>query len=223
MPGKSKKSRKGKKVGVEGKVEEERRVKKKNIKGMQEKQIRIFIVAMISLLIFIFIVYAFIQFSLKFSYAGLEFEKVREGDLILYRTLTFPIFLREDPRELRDIGIEGKVILQKRVGIGGDKEIINGCEDSTIAATTLALFYGKSGFEPFSATRDKEEAENFNITYVECQSNLKYSVILFEKSDENKIRSEGNCYILEINNCEVMDVTERFILASYVHSRGIEL
>ena len=210
---------KGKKSGAGIGIEGEKRIKRKK----QEKQIKIFVVIMLALLVFIFVVYAFIQATLKFSYAGLEFEKVRQGDLVLYRTPVFPIFLREDPRELRDIGIEGRIILQRKVGIAGEKELLENCEDSTLAATTLAVFYGKTGLQPFSASTNKTEAEEFDIGYVECNLNANYSVIMLVNGEENRIKKNGECYVLEVKDCEVMDVSERFIVASYVHSRGIEI
>ena len=215
MPRKKIKKTDGKKerIKIEGKASRKK----------QEKQIRIFIIVMLALLVFLFIVYAFIRATLKFNYAGLEFEKVRQGELILYRTDVFPVFLREDPRELRDIEVKERIILQKKIGIGGEKELLESCEDSTIAATTLSIFYGKTGLQPFSASVNKTESEEFGISYVECGLGADYSVINLVKGGENKISKKGNCYTLEVKDCEVMDVTERFIVASYAHSRGIEI
>ncbi len=205
------------------KEDELKKLESKKLRKKQEKQIRIFIIVMLSLLIFILLIYVFIQATLKFSYAGLEFEKLRQGELILYRTPIFPIFLREDPRELRDIPIEGKISLQRKIGITGDKGFLESCEDSTLAGTSLSIFYGRTGLEPFSASTNETEAEEFNVVHVKCGLGTDYSVIMFEEGEENKIRKKGECYILEVNNCEFMKVSERFIVASYAHSRGIEV
>ena len=44
------------------------------------------------------------------------------------------------------------------------------------------------------------------------------------EDEERKIEKEGECYILRVKDCEdVMKVTERFIVASYAHSNGIEV
>ena len=92
------------------------------------------------------------------------------------------------------------------------------------AATTSSIFYGKNGLEPFPGTTDKNESETNNIAYIECKLNSNYSAILLEKGDETKIEKEGECYILRVKDCEdVMKVTERFIVASYAHSNGIEV
>ncbi len=214
------KVRKKKKVEREKAEEEIKIIPRKK----QERQIRMFVFVMIFLLVFIFIVYSFIQATLKFSYAGLEFEKVRQGQLILYKTPIFPIYFRYDPRQLRDIDVEGKIMLQKEIGIGGSLEIIDGCEDSTLAATTLSIFFGKTGLKPFSATHNETEAEKFNITYLDCNLNSEKSGIFLEKGEENKIKRKGQCYVLEVKSCsEIMKVTERFIIASYAHSRNIEV
>jgi len=141
----------------------------------------------------------------------------------LYRTPSFPIFLRFDPRDLRNILAEDIIKLKTTIGIGGDQALVEGCEDSTIAATSLALFYGKTGLKTFSATKDKEQAEKYNITYVDCSLNAPYSAILFVEGEENKINREGDCYLLEVKNCEMLRVAERFIVASHANSRNIEV
>lgn len=211
-----------KKVGKES-AKKEIESGKKKLRKKQEKQLKVFLIIMLSLLIFIFIAYVFVQASLKFRYAGLEFKKVRQGELVLYQTPVFPVFLRNDPRELRDIEVESKILLQKRVGIGGEKELIESCKESVVAAASLAIFYGRTGLETFSATTNKEEAKEQGIELVDCSLNTNYSAILFESGEESRIEKEANCYILRVKDCEFLEAAERFMVASYAHSHGIEV
>ncbi len=217
---------------------EEKKTLRKKIKEKEERQTRIFVIFMVGLILSVILFYFLFQDIKKFEYAGLEFEKIRQGNLNLYSTkfplrdisgrvvAYLPFYFREDPRKLRDIRIEGRIILDNRkpVAITASKEVIESCEDSILAAATLSInFFGPLGIKAFPATTNKSESEILNRTYVSCNDTSNHSIILFEKGDENKIVKNGDCYLLEFKNCEIMNITERFILGLYAHPRNIEI
>ena len=169
----------------------------------------------------------------KFDYAGLEFEKGKLGNLILYKA-ELPakditgnavgyslLYLREDPRKLKNIEIKSPVILKKDVALASDKDFIESCDDSIVAAATLSVYLNTIGRNPFPATLNKAEADLLNRTYASCNNAEGYSVVSFEKSDKNEIEKNNECYVLKIADCNIMNLTERFILASYANSRRI--
>src|SRR3989344_5520494 len=125
-------ARKSLKKGKKREEKSEGKEEKGKIRRKQERQIKIFLLVMFFLLVFIFAIYMFYLASVKFRYAGLEFEKVREGKLILYRTPVLPIFLRNDPRELRDIKIDSRIILKRKIGIAGIEKILEKCKDRVL-------------------------------------------------------------------------------------------
>jgi hypothetical protein len=214
--------------------------KAKSLKSKQEKQIRLAIFVMLALILLIFFISFLIEHSKKFKYAGLQFVKGKKGNLILYQTkfplrdmggkvvAYLPFYFREDPRRLKRIEMDGTIKLKKTVALAANKEVIKSCEDSILAATTLSLFLSKSGINSFPATTNKSEAELYNRTYVSFGSSLEYSVLIFrnsEEGEESKIKKTGmwDVYILNFADCEIMNVTERFMLGLYAHSRGIEI
>lgn len=177
--------------------------------------------------------------SSKFEYLGVKFEKIKQGNRIEYDarfsliddsgkvTAYMPFTFSEDPRKLRDIEINGTIKLKKNVAFSATKEIIMGkCDDSILAPARLNLFLLSAGLNinEYTVVINKTEAEERNLTYSDCSnSDEKYSVILFEKGNIDRIIKDGNCYRLQIANCNFLNVTERFMIGVYAYSKGINL
>ncbi|MEK6820576.1 MAG: hypothetical protein AABX71_02585, partial [Nanoarchaeota archaeon] len=90
----------------------------------------------------------------------------------------------------------------------------------------LSQFLGKFGRNTFGATSNKTEAELYNRTYVNLGDVFysDFTMILFRKGEESGIKKIGaNLYSLEYKNCEIIDVTERFMVAMYAQATGNEL
>lgn len=213
----------------------------KKIIKKQEKQIRRTVIIMVILIMAVVFINFLVQKSKKFEYAGLEFIKIKKGELNLYYT-KFPIlnptgsvvgyvpfYFRKDPRKLDDIDIGGNIILKKNVALAIDDNFVKKCGDSVLAATTLSLFLQSTEVEAFGATTNRTEADLLGRRYVRCgDANTllfnPYSVLEFREGNENSInRINSDCYALTVANCEIMAVTERFMLGMYAHSRGIKI
>lgn len=208
---------------------------KKRDKSIYERQTRLAVFVMVAAILIIFMIYFLIQESKKFEYKGLEFEKVKEGNLNLYfanlpfstvsgNVVYVPTYFRQDPRELERINIstltgEGLGIT-KSAALSASPEILK-CDDSLLAATTLSLYLGKLGVKAIGATSNITYAEENNITYVDCLDTDKYTVLMFKKYQESRIMKAGNCYIMDISDCEIMNVTERFMLGLWASSQGM--
>jgi len=202
----------------------------------QEKQLKLVVVFMIFLIASIFLFYWLSVKMNQFEYAGLKFEKTKQGSITFYQTKFpfkdmfgnivgyLPVYFREDPRKLSNITVDAKINLKKNVALAIDSETVK-CEDSILAATTLSLFLGQAGVNSFGATTNETEAKMLNRTYVECMETSNYSVIIFDNSLVNRIDKSlfSDCYTLSVANCEIMNVTERFMLALYAQSQGKEL
>lgn len=201
----------------------------------EEKQLKIAIYVMAGLILIVFLGSYMINNSKGFSYAGLEFQKEKRGELELYLTSIpiidpantgemnhFNFYFREDPRKLENIGIHDRINLGGNVAIASGKKDIESCEDSILAATTLSVFLKQIDINLFPATTNKTEAEESDRIYANC-SDSKYVTVEILNGDENKIVKEENCYKLVAKDCEVMNVAERFMLGAYAHANGIEI
>lgn len=208
---------------------------KENLEKRQEIEIKFAVGIMISMIILVFFFYWISVESNRFDYMGLRFFKYKQGNLNFYYA-TMPavkisgsvindnvtFYFREDPRKLKDIKINETIILKNIVFLVADPNAMN-CEDSVLSGATLAMYLGKSGLRTFGATLNKTEADETNIRYTECREKSLESVIVFRQGEENKIIINGDCSILEFKNCEIMNITERFIMGTYASSQGINI
>jgi hypothetical protein len=206
---------------------------KKNleIKQMQSKQVMWVVVLMVSVVLIIiagpFITKNFIN---KFMYAKLEFYKTKMGEIVFYSAkipLTdskmniindYNLNLRNDPRKLKEMETnvpENKVAFKKFNPVYISLEANSTpCEDNVIAVVGLTGFLRDFGnLKVKSAMDDKAYANETKLPYVVCGTNPENTVIHLASGNSTKIKKiNDDCYELTYSNCEINQVTERFIL-----------
>src|SRR3989344_8374964 len=196
-----------------------------------DKQFKIFIIVMFSVLIVVFIAYSLNVKSQRFSYGGFDFEKTEQGKLTFYRTqvlstsgsVIMDMFLRKNPRDLKDIPINGKIRLLGNILIASDLK----CEASNIAGGELGLVLGTFA-EVKAGTMNLTLAQEKKLPYAECNMTSEYgaSVLLFKVGNKTEItqnKKYEDCYELTVKDCQVLEVAERFIIGIYAHSKGIDV
>lgn len=168
-----------------------------------------------------------------FQYHGLTFVKGKQGSLTLYatqlaiyrpvqnETFFYTLYLRNDPRALEKT-IEANVSskLTRKVYVSFEAEPLQ-CNGSILAAYKLGEFLDAAAIYKKGAFANEEIAKNLSNNYENYEikncsdAQGKWSVILFKQSDKNKsyIHQEGQCYILEVADCKMIETSERFILA----------
>jgi len=217
-----------------------KRIKKSRSKKLspiekRDNQLKMIVIFMAGLIIVVLLSYWLSIETKKFSYVGLDFEKRQQGSLVLYFT-EFPIsdifgnivgyqgfYLRQDPRKIDYVELPDSINLKKDTALAADGAFIGSCEDSIVAGTTLSVFLQKSGINPIPATTNQSEADKYGRLYVDCGDTSQYSIIQFKLGDESKVSVNGDCYTILTSICDVMNVTERFMIGLYANSRGIEL
>ncbi|MDD5191549.1 MAG: hypothetical protein PHH54_02775 [Candidatus Nanoarchaeia archaeon] len=202
-----------------------------NKKNIQSRQIMWTIILMVCLILIIIVV-PFIKtnFINKFRYITLDFQKTQLGDMYFYSTKipvadssnnivgAFSINFRNDPRELEDMNIKMTTtvpvfIKDKAVYISPGK-IERNCIESSAATLTLSGFLRQFAQLNISAgISDKKVAEENNFPYITCANSKKNTVIEIIEGNETKIEQiSPDCYRLEYKDCDIMKVSERFIL-----------
>ena len=206
-----KKGRK-KTVKVEGFEEESvEKVTKKQIK--QENKILRHLFIIIGTIVIGIILTSFIFNSVNnFEYKGVKFQKVDE--VAPYKTqfpviyngniVPYNIYLRNDPRKLDKIEFDGKINIFNEMVINATSDFnCNG--DGIIAVANLVQFYEILGTNIF-----KNET-------LSCDDKNRYTFIQIQEGNETKIEQFGySCYNININNCEILEGTERFMIESFV-------
>lgn len=204
--------RKGRKktVKVEG-FEEEEKPGKKQIRKENKILRNIFIGIGVVIIGIILLVFIFNSVN-NFEYRGVEFQKVNE--VAPYKT-SFPviyngekaiynIYLRNDPRKLESIIFDGEMNLLNEIVINSTGDFnCNG--DGIISVANLVQFYELLGINIF-----KNET-------LSCDDEREYTFIQIQEGNETKIEQVGDsCYNININNCEILEGTERFMIESFV-------
>ena len=155
----------------------------------------------------------------RFDYKGVEFEIVDE--IAPYRT-TLPVtykdgitgavinnypykfYLRNDPRTLEKVEFDGNLVFLRKFVINGKGDF--NCDGmGVVGVTNLATLYRVLGAEVV-----KDE----NAT---CDSQERYLLLEIVEGEKTKIEQiGGSCYSMQINNCEILEATERFMIETFV-------
>jgi hypothetical protein len=187
--------------------------------SQMKKEKKIFmgiIFVMLGLVLVFFSVFMIINYTKNFEYKGIGFyiDKEDIAGVTLYRT-SLPItinngtegdynfYLRKDPRALKDITFDGNLTIKKNMVINMTDNF--NCDgNGVIALANLANLYRIMG-----ANVMKDE----NAT---CDAEGRYMFLRIEGGNETKIEQFGfSCYNIYINNCEILEGTERFMIETF--------
>jgi len=213
------------KIGKKGKqktiktcgTEEEKKIAKGQVKSENKILRNCFIV--MGALALAFIVFALIINSMKhFEYEGIEFDVIREGKVIFYHTsfpiiyneknLIYNVYLRNDPRKLKDIPFEGSLNLLEMMVINNTESFV--CEGhGGIAMYNFQQILGAFGIELM-----KDPDAN-------CDPYGRYMFVKIQPGNVTSIEQTGPaCYNFNVNNCEILKVTEKFLVETLVKLLG---
>jgi len=216
--GKDSKKPKEKIIKAQG-TEEQKIATKDQIKH-QNKLLRNFLIVIgILTLIFILIILS-INSMRNFEYRGIKFDIMQEGKVTFYHT-SFPIFynyqktiynvyLRNDPRKLEDVAFEGNLNLLEMIVMNNTENFV--CEgDGGIAIYNFQQILRIFGI---SLMKDPE---------ADCDPEGRYVFIKIQPGDTTSIEQTGPyCYNLNVNNCEILKVTERFLVETLIEERVLK-
>ena len=205
------------------------------LEEIQNKQVKwavFFMIGIILIVVLFFVIKG--NFIDRFDYKGLEFQKTQLGELKFY-SAKFPIAsgtgqvigdyavnLRNDPRKL-DMPITLNTLTEK-IEFSVDRNkyddvyislnpFMKICEDSGIAVLAISSFLRDSGLNVKSSVTDKAYAKANNLTQRWCDNSIHDTVIIVTDGNETSITEiYPNCYELKFKECEVLQVSEKFIL-----------
>jgi len=189
------------------------KINKKEIKA-QNKTLRNIFICLGIFLFVIIIVALSINSAQHFKYNGVEFKVIQEGELIFYNAV-FPLYsitgkhisdynfpLRKDPRKLDKIPLKGEIVLKQNIVINTTKEFK--CDgDEVMAIANLVKVFNLLGAK---AIKDPQAG---------CDYQGKYTFIQIREGEETGIEEfgpKGSCYNFYVNDCEILEVTEKFIV-----------
>jgi len=169
----------------------------------------------------------------KVEYNGLTFIKERYGEVVIYHysyltsmdngnARRVDLLLRGDPSE-NNVPVEGEIVypLGKPVYLSINSSGLDECKYSTIALAGFSGFIASNDIVLKAGTPDKEQSQKNNSTYVTCENYPSNMVVSLKSGSESKIeRTSPYCYELEVANCEILPVMEKFIVQSVLDAKG---
>ena len=202
----------------------------------RESQMKWIVFIMIATIFAIVLIYFVVQGAKRFNYGGLSYEEMNQGSIKLYHTMipvkdtggnliaNFNLYLRNDPRELRDISINEEIILKTNTIVSLSRDAEVGCDDAGIAGGNFLGFLKSAGIKISISYAEPDYAQEKNASYLTCDANTDQSVIIIKKGEENKITQERkDCFVIEFKDCDILKTTERFMVALYASSKGISV
>jgi len=194
------------------------KISKKELEAQNKTLKNVFVGLGIFVFVIIIIVSS-INSASHFEYKGVEFKVIQEGEIIFYNAI-FPlysitgkhisdynVYLRNDPRELEDILFDGEVILREDTVLNSTKSF--NCDgDGMIAVGNLNQVLESFGTK---VVRDPEAG---------CDARGGHVFIQIREGNETSIEQfETTCYNLYVKDCEILEVTEKFIVDLLVKAR----
>jgi hypothetical protein len=183
-------------------------------KGQVEKENKllknIIIIAAAVILIFL-ITYFFAQSINEFDFRGTGYNIIDTKNIRFYHTsfplyletgkMNYNVYLRTDPRKTEEkIPFDGRVLFDTEMVINSEAEF--NCEGKGVIAM--------ANFNQIFTALGMNVMTDPNAT---CDEEGRYIHITLKESEESSIVQYGSkCYEFNINNCEILDVTERFII-----------
>lgn len=197
------------------------------------KQFVIILIAMIALILVVLLVYWYLQSIQKISYEGIKFEKQKYGNIIVYyyyynlrdnagNVMQYNLYLRNDPRGLAKIPVIGNISYPAKgdyMYVSANNTGFETCENTALAMWTIGAFLSNNYIDFNVATPDQNEAKIKNISYADCEHNLGKIVLLIQTGNVTKITKKGECYVMEVADCKILEAAEKWELQSIVDAR----
>ncbi len=213
------------------KIKKTKKVSEKLIAGREDKQLLGFFL-IVGVVFALFLgSYFYIQSLKHFDYAGVRWDKVKEGKMDFYYAQfrladTLPVYnayLRNDPRQ-NEIPVNATFKFSDKVLVSFE-DYKSECQGKdAYLATVIGPYLKAMGINATGATTNLQKSIQQNITLADCSVATKTkSVIVVQSSEEPSItQSEGNpnCYYFNIGKCQHIETVERFIVAILGQTSG---
>ena len=198
---------------------------KKKVRESESRQLMWFLIIVGLVFVAFLIPYYWMEGSKTFEWGGAEW--VIEDDVYLEQLYhgRFPalngaefyynVYLRNDPRE-DNVYTEGEFDSFKYGGYISLTKEVQICRGEIPRASIDLKSFLKAGLGVSvvdNAAADKELAEEFNYSYVDCSMDLDRTVIILKMGEPSVVQdyNNPNCYIITIKDCEDNEPIEKFI------------
>ncbi len=195
------------------------------------------VLAFLAVIIIVFLVASAYFKSLNtFEYQGLAFSKQRVGDIQVFHhsyyvklqaggLALYNFYIRNDPRE-NDVLISGKSNLMNPgsvVYLSVNSDGLQECRYGPLAVGSLSSFLTDNQMKVIAGNLNFWDAGLNRDLWATCENKPGNKVIEILKGNETKVTIEGNCYKVEVDNCEILEATEKLEVQSILDAKKITI
>lgn len=195
------------------------------------------VLAFLAVIIIVFLVASAYFKSLNtFEYEGLAFSKQRVGEIQVFHhsyyvklqtgaLALYNFYIRNDPRENK-VPVIGKSNLMNPgsvVYLSVNSEGLQECRYGPLAVGSLSSFLTDNQMKVIAGNLNFWEAGLNRDLWATCENKPGNRVIEILKGNETKVTIEGNCYKIEVNNCEILEATEKLQVQSIIDAKKITI
>jgi hypothetical protein len=192
----------------------EQQIKKEN------KIFKNIVIAMIGFALMFFVVYLIVTSMGRFEVDGINFQIVKEGKLILYKTSipviyngsnkNYDFYIRTDPRTLdKEVPLVGNITFRKNLVLDVTTKDLFCGGDWTISLENTRNLYTLLGFNVL--------AKNQTLDKEDYQPESQYMFVTINLGNKTEIREiNGNTYDMNVTNCEILPAFERLMLEGFI-------
>ena len=186
---------------------------KKKKTDPNSKTFQMVLIICFAIIVLVLAIYFYINSFKSYSYEGVDFTTVQEGDLILYQTsipvpyqgtiAPYNFYLRTNPKKLAKMDFDNSDFELMRNTVMTFEEEFK-CEGyGIIAIANLVQLHSSIGI---------------NIVQDEnATCNERYLLLNLVEGDKTEIiRKDKGCYDIVISDCEILKGTERIMLEMFV-------
>jgi hypothetical protein len=223
-----KKEARKKKIKGKEKIEEstgEKELEKNKAKKRENEFKWLIIVMVLSIVVFLVFFWLFKFASVSFKYEGMKFEKEAYSNLNFYHTqlsisridgkFIYDLYMRNDPRTLQKIPANFSFRF-KYTSVVSFEPAVDDCPQAGLAGASIGNLFSGIGSKVYGATTNEEFSNLTGKPFITCNDSDKMTVVEIRESDSTYIEQNGDCYILHVKNCEILEVSEKFVLDSLV-------
>ena len=123
---------------------------------------------------------------------------------------------------MESIKVEGDLISFEEEGVifvSVNSSELQDCRQSILAVGGLSSFLSDNQIFVEGGTLDFWDAGYKRQKWITCDNRPKNVVIEISKGEETKINIDGNCHQITVNNCEILQVTEKYEIQSILDAK----
>ena len=231
---------KGKETSKMNNIDEDNKELKKDKKDKRGKELYWIFGFMIAIVVIFLISQSFFKGLRNFDYEGLNFQKVKVGDLSFYyyyyfteKTITgyaskelhrINLYLYNDPRK-NNVPVAGQIVYPEKyskVYMSTDTTELYKCKYFGVATTNLIFFLTGNQFDVEAATVVPSIAEEVGMSHITCENTPDDMVIEIKHGEETKIKRKSmSCYEITVKDCEVLEAVEKFMVQTLLDAKEI--